>query len=199
MAEDEFDGPPSSPQEPGAEGPTEEQAQAPEPAGASSRSKSKSRRKRKGKRKPTDEEIEVALVFMDVHLRTEQMTCREIDQRLGWPLGYTSKVLRGELPCSKTRGLEMRAAMGIDEKKFQAHMREQKARRKAMPKSLIRSPDKPRAKSPRPPRTQRREVDPGDDEEIVTLPPAVLREMKHLARQLTADLIRKGKLKPSQM
>jgi len=192
MAEDESEGQTpafAQAQEPGSEGTEEvwEASPAAQAAGAAPPAE--------GKPRPSEEEIEVALVLMGVHLRTEELTCRDIDQRLGWPIGYASKVLRGELPCSKTRGLQMRAAMGIDEEEFQAHMREMEARRAAAPKPLIRSPHKRRAKNPRPPRGRRREMEPEDDP-LPTLPPEVLRGLKQLEAKLTADLIRKGKLKP---
>ncbi len=146
------------------------------------------------KPKPTEAEIAEALGLMAMHIDVEDLTCREIDRRLGTPPGFTSKVLRGELPCSKTRGLQMRAAMGIDEDEFQELMREVVARREMEPDSLVRSPHKPRAKNPRSARTSgRRRAEP-DDEPSALQAPAVVRVLEELKAELETELVRQGKL-----
>jgi hypothetical protein len=108
----------------------------------------KAGRKKKGppKHRPTQDERD-ACALMAAEAQLKKRTWKELDETMGAPVGFTGKLLRGELRYTDERGRKVRAAMDYDEERFLRELAHRKALRRAARRSwgFGRSPDRKRA------------------------------------------------------
>jgi hypothetical protein len=126
---------------------------------------------------------------MAAERQLRKVSCEELDRRIRAPVGFTSRFLSGLAPFKEERALELRAAMGYDEERFQQEMLYRKAYRKAARgTSWIRSPHKPRARNngsaPQQPEAEDQVVE-DDEEEPAPRQPPVPEAVHPLAELLT--------------
>jgi hypothetical protein len=145
------------------------------------------------------EQVADALALMASYFQTEDLTYAEVDGRLSRKEGYTGLVLRGDVAYTHRAGRAIRAAMGIDEKKFEEEMQQREAVRKylASAKSLVPLLNGPKVRHPRRKRTGGRRPEPERQEAPSALhAPEVWDKLTELRTALLAELLKREPPKP---